>query len=205
MRSDTERNRRHLLRAVGGLDLRVGDPVKMSDIAERAEVSAATAYRHFSSVADLFAAYRTEVGEQLLAYSRALPDEGRRWLHLVCREWVRLVLAHGGVMVRTRSDDGYLRRLRSGAGYLSAQAEALRGPVGSAALECGIADPGDVGLFLWNILFDPREVFDLRDTEHLDAEQITERLVGAFMGALHGWRHPTASTTGRLDPGTRTP
>ncbi|GMA29835.1 TetR/AcrR family transcriptional regulator [Arenivirga flava] len=190
MRSDTERNRRHLLRAAGELDWWSGAPVRMSDIAERAGVSAATAYRHFSSVADLFAAYRTEVGEQLRAYSRSLPDAGQRWLYLVCEEWVRLVLAHGVVMVHTRSDDGYLRRLRSGAGYLTAQAEALHEPIRSAARELDIADPGDVGLFLWNILFDPREVFDLRDTELLDGDQITGRLVGAFVGALHGWQQP---------------
>ncbi|MFF7644855.1 hypothetical protein [Streptomyces canus] len=41
--------------------------------------------------------------------------------------------------------------------------------------------------FLWNVLFDPREIFDLRDTLALSPTQITHRLVSAFRGALLGW------------------
>lgn len=187
MRSDTERNRRRLIRAAAYLVARHGRAVKMTDVAERAEVSTATAYRHFGSVEEIVAEFRSDVGRQLFEFSSAERSTGVARLRAVCGEWVRLTVKHGGAMVHTRSEDGYLQRLRAGAGYLSAQAEALAEPIASATAELGFPDPGDIGLFLWNILFDPREIFDLRDTELLDDEQITERLTGAFLGALQGW------------------
>jgi hypothetical protein len=42
-------------------------------------------------------------------------------------------------------------------------------------------------LFLWNILFDPREILDLINTVGLTKQQASERLVAALCGALKGW------------------
>ncbi|WP_410602339.1 TetR/AcrR family transcriptional regulator, partial [Bacillus sp. SIMBA_008] len=53
MRSDTERNRRRLIKAAAYLVARRGSSVRMTDVAERAEVSPATAYRHFGSVDEI--------------------------------------------------------------------------------------------------------------------------------------------------------
>lgn len=199
MRSDTERNRRRLVKAAAYLVARRGSAVKMADVAERAEVSTATAYRHFGSVDEILAQFRFEVGERLLDFSRAQEVHGVALLQAVSQYWVDLVVKHGGSMVHTRSDEGYLARLRSGATYLTVQADALLGPIAEAADELGIADPGDEGLFLWNILFDPREIFDLLDTVGLDKEAAARRLVSALCGALRGWE------TARLTSGPDSP
>ncbi len=187
MRSDTERNRRRLIKSAAFLASRHGSDVKMADVAERAEVATATAYRHFGSVDEILAEYRFDVGLRLLEFSQKSDLSGVELLSAVSREWVRLVVKHGGSMVHTRSDEGYLVRLRAGARYLTVQADALSRPITEAAAELGIDDPGDEGLFLWNILFDPREIFDLLRTVGLTEEETARRLVGALCGAMKGW------------------
>jgi len=187
VRSDTERNRRRLIRAAAYLVSRRGADVKMVDVAERAEVATATAYRHFSSVNEVLAEFRFDVGLQLRDFSRKQDAHGAALLSAVSREWVRLVVKHGEAMVATRSGEGYLARLRSGATYLTVRADALELPIKEAAAEAGIPDPGDEGMFLWNILFDPREIFDLLKTVGLTEDTAAQRLVDAFLGALRGW------------------
>ncbi|MEV4644295.1 TetR/AcrR family transcriptional regulator [Saccharopolyspora sp. NPDC049357] len=187
VRSDTERNRRKLIKSAAFLVSRRGTTVKMADVAERAEVATATAYRHFSSVDEILAEYRYDVGLRLLKFSQKAESQGVALLADVSAEWVRLVVKHGRAMVHTRSDEGYLARLRSGARYLTVQAEALERPITEAAAELGIPDPGDEGTFLWNILFDPREIFDLMNTVGLSEEQVSRRLVAACCGSLQGW------------------
>jgi AcrR family transcriptional regulator len=187
VRSDTERNRRRLIKSAAFLASRHGSDVKMADVAERAEVATATAYRHFGSVDEILAEYRFDVGLRLLEFSQKSELSGVELLSAVSREWVRLVVKHGGSMVHTRSDEGYLARLRAGARYLTVQADALSRPITEAAAELGIEDPGDEGLFLWNILFDPREIFDLLRTVGLTEEETARHLVGALCGAMKGW------------------
>nr|WP_255426731.1 TetR family transcriptional regulator [Pseudonocardia sp. C8] len=172
---------------------RHGTAVKMTEVAERAEVAAATAYRHFGSVDEILAVYRFDVGLRLLTHSRRSDHHGLRLLEDVCAEWVRLVVEHGRAMVHTRSDEGYLARLRAGARHISVQAEAMERPIAEAAAELGIPEPGEEGLFLWNILFDPREIFDLLDTVGMSQAETTRRLVAAFCGSLRGWSAGAAS------------
>lgn len=192
MRSDTERNRRRLIKAAAYLVARRGSSVRMIDVAERAEVSTATAYRHFGSVDEILAQFRFDVGNRLLEYSRKCEGTGLERLALVCEYWVRLVVKHGGAMVHTRSEEGYLARLRAGAPYLTVQAEALLPVISGAAGELAIEDPGDEALFLWNVLFDPREIFDLLRTVGLTEEQTARRLFAAFCGGLVGWSRDRA-------------
>ena len=59
MRSDTERNRRRLIKAAAYLVAHRGSSVRMTDVAERAEVSPATAYRHFGSVDEILSQFRS--------------------------------------------------------------------------------------------------------------------------------------------------
>lgn len=187
VRSDTARNRRLLIKAAADLVARQGGDVRMSEVAERADVSLATAYRHFSSVDEALVEFRMDVGMKLYAHSVSSRERGLELLRDVSDCWVALVLRHGRAMVSTRSHEGFLKRLRSGARYLTVAADALAEPIRQAASELGLPDPGDEGMFLWNILFDPREIFDLVETLGLTREQVSGRLVAAFCGALRGW------------------
>lgn len=187
MRSDSERNRRRLIKAAAHLVARRGSAVRMIDVAERAEVSTATAYRHFSSVDEILAQFRFDVGARLLEFSQKSELRGLELLAAVCEYWVRLVVKHGGTMVHARSEEGYLSRLRDGVPYLKVQADALLPAISQASAELGIEDPGDEALFLWNVLFDPREIFDLLRTVGLTEHQTAHRLYSAFCGAMQGW------------------
>ncbi|MEU2748442.1 hypothetical protein ABZ613_19595 [Streptomyces collinus] len=73
---------------------------------------------------------------------------------------------------------------------MGGQAEALARPIRELVAIIGVGELDgveDEAAFLWNVLFDPREIFDLRDTLALSPAQITHRLVSAFRGALLGW------------------
>jgi AcrR family transcriptional regulator len=190
MRSDTERNRRAIIDAAVVL---CGDPgpnreVRMSDIAAQAGVSTATVYRHFASVEEILAVYRYDVGEQLKDYAQDSSARGLRLLEDVCKRWVELVVEHGRAMIHTRSDVGYLHRLREGKPYLSVQAVGLLPAISQGLFELDADIPGEQALFLWNILFDPREIFDLLHTLQLTPAEIARRLFQAFCGAAQGWQ-----------------
>jgi AcrR family transcriptional regulator len=187
MRSDTQRNRRQLVKAAGQLFAARRGPINMSDIAKHAEISTATAYRHFPSVEDVLAEYRFGVGEKLRDFSLKQESTGLELLEAVSRKWVDLVTRHGGAMLYTRSGEGYLARLRKGAYYLTVQADALERPLREACDELGLEPLGDEAMFLWNILFDPREILDLIQTVGLSKDQATVRLIAALKGAMAGW------------------
>jgi AcrR family transcriptional regulator len=187
VRSDTKRNRKYLIRAAGELFAAADGPINMVDLASHAEISTATAYRHFNSVADVLTAYRYDVGLQLNEYSQKQTINGLPLLEAVSQKWVLLVVKNGAAMVHTRSPEGYLARLRQRPAYLQVQADALERPLREATAELGLDDLGDEGMFLWNILFDPREIFDLIGTLGLTPAQASARLMATFKGALAGW------------------
>jgi AcrR family transcriptional regulator len=204
VRSDQERNRRRIVKSAVYLVARKGTVVRMADVAKRADVSTATAYRHFASVDEVLAEFRSDVGQQLLEFSTRSDAHGLALLESVSQEWVRLVVKHGGAMIHSRSEEGYLARLRGETAYLSAQAEAIGRPIAEAAAELGLPDVGDEGLFLWNVLFDPRELYDLLATVGLTAPQISGRLFRTFCGALRGWVE-AGSATEALSAGVTAP
>lgn len=109
-RIDTQRNRMLLVNAAGRL-FADGTAATMADVAAAAGTSTATAYRHFASVDEVLAAYRFEVGLELLDFSVMQDARGLELLRLVCGRWVQLVVMHGGSMIHTRSAEGYLARV----------------------------------------------------------------------------------------------
>jgi AcrR family transcriptional regulator len=189
LRSDTLRNRKHIIRSAGRL-FAEGRQATMADIARAAEVSTATAYRHFASVDEVLARFRFDVGSELLEFSGRQTATGLELLRLVSTKWVELVVAHGQAMVHTRSGEGYLARLRSGASHLTVQADALSPALRDTCRELAVDDPGDEAMFLWNVLFDPREIFDLIGTLGLTPEETARRLVATLVAALRGWCGP---------------
>lgn len=187
MRSDTRRNRKYLIRAAGELFAETDGPINMVDLANHAEISTATAYRHFNSVADVLTAYRYDVGLQLNEFSQKQSLDGVTLLEAVSEKWVLLVVKNGAAMVHTRSPEGYLARLRQGADYLQVQSDALERPLRQATEELGLDYLGHEAMFLWNILFDPREIFDVIETLGLNPKDASAQLLSTFIGALGGW------------------
>jgi AcrR family transcriptional regulator len=190
LRSDGRRNRLAVLRSAGELVRESGGEITMNAIAENAGVSVATAYRHFPSVEAVFEAYMFDVAHELRAFSMSLESGSEPLLPQVARKWVDLCLVHGPATVHMRSRRGYLERLREGADYLLALRDAVLRPILQAAETQGLrldVPDEERALFLWNILFDPREILDLHFQLGLTAAQCTEQLLGAFHGALLHW------------------
>lgn len=187
MRSDTKRNRRELVEAAGALFASKRGPINMADIAKHANISTATAYRHFASVDDVLAEFNYSVGHKLLVYSLEQTSSGLTLLEAVSAQWVALVLKHGRGMPYSRSGEGYIARLRQATFYLTVQAEALARPLSEACTELDIEASGEEAMFLWNLFFDPREIVDLVDTAGFSQQQTTSRLLAALRGALVGW------------------
>lgn len=187
MRSDTERNRKNLIQAAARLFERSETPISMTEIAAEAGVSVATAYRQFTSVEEVLNAYRQDVGQLLLDYSLEQTCSGLLKLEKVSRYWIKLVRERGAAMVPMRNRRGYLERLWEGAEYLLVQADALRPALREAMAEMELPDIGDKAVFLWNILFDPREIFDLLDTVGLTEKQVGTQLMSVLVGGLRGF------------------
>jgi AcrR family transcriptional regulator len=187
MRSDTERNRKNLIQAGARLFERSESPISLAEIAAEAGVSVATAYRQFTSVEEVLNAYRQEVGQLLLDYSIGQRCSGLEKLENVSRYWVKLVRERGAAMVPMRNRRGYLERLWEGAEYLQVQADALRPPLRESMEEMDLPDIGDKAIFLWNILFDPREIFDLLNTVGLTEKQVGTQLMAVLIGGLRGF------------------
>ncbi|EMB4337306.1 TetR/AcrR family transcriptional regulator [Citrobacter freundii] len=187
MRSDTERNRKNLIQAAARLFEVAEKPISMTEIAAEAGVSVATAYRQFTSVEDVLNTYRHDVGQLLLEYSQRQECSGLLKLEKVSRYWIKLVRQRGAAMVPMRNRRGYLERLWEGAEYLLVQANAVRPALREAMEEMELPDIGDKAVFLWNILFDPREIFDLIDTVGLTEKQVGSQLMSVLVGGLRGF------------------
>ncbi|MCC3729648.1 TetR/AcrR family transcriptional regulator [Rouxiella badensis] len=164
-------------------------PISMTEIANEAGVSVATAYRQFASVEEVLNTYRQEVGQLLLEYSQEQTGSGLERLEKVSRYWIKLVRQRGAAMVPMRNRRGYLERLWEGAEYLLVQANSVRPALRDAMAEMSLPDIGDKAVFLWNILFDPREIFDLLDTVGLSEKQVGSQLMSVLIGGLQGFAH----------------
>lgn len=161
--------------------------VSLSTIAKHAGLAPATAYRHFTSLDDLLAAYLRSVVDQLSEYAHGLDQSGSELLESICRRWIDLVLVHGPAMVRMRSRAGYLERLHAGTDYVVTTRQTLDRAVRETLAEWDLPDLGERGLLLWNVLFDPREILDLLNTMGMSKFEIGDHMIHAFRGAIYGW------------------
>jgi AcrR family transcriptional regulator len=186
VRSDTERNRQLLMDAAETLMAETTESVTMRQIASAAGVSAATAYRYFGSVNGLVEAFRSQAIEGVVEFSNSCEEQGIALLDAVCCRWVQVVTEHGKAMSHTRSRIGYLSRLGDGAPDLMMQQAAMRRPLAEACSELGLPDLGDMALFVWNQIFDPRDVLDLMDVHGWSSSQVSARLLSTLIGALRG-------------------
>ncbi|MGW4203598.1 TetR/AcrR family transcriptional regulator [Streptomyces sp. NPDC004726] len=187
-RSDTRRNHRRLLQAVGELAREAPDQLTMQAIASRAEIGPATAYRYYSSMDDVLAAYVLSVVEELRDFSVTSTAQGRPLFDALVDKWVDLLAEHGPALVQLRSRRGYLERLHSGNEIIVALRDAWSEPVRGLLDDIGLSDEMlEHALFLSNMIFDPREIQDLLREAGLSRREVIARLTEAYCGALRGW------------------
>jgi AcrR family transcriptional regulator len=160
----------------------------MQSAAARAGIGTATAYRYFSTLDDLIAAYVLEVFEGMRTFSRDCQRTGTRLFEAVLERWIEEVLRNGKAMVQLRSRAGYLDRLDSGDAVIARAREIWERPLAGLLNELNL--PSDMlrpAMFLTNVLTDPREILDLHETEKLSVREIRARLCGAITGSITGW------------------
>lgn len=192
LRQDTSRNQQQLLKVAQKLLAEAPAPLSMRKLASEAEVSPATVYRYYGSIEGVVEAFRSNVIADVVAYSEAAEETGVRLLEAVCLRWVDLVIKDGRAMSHSRSRQGYLARLRKNAPDLKMQEAAVARPLAAACSELEITIRGEEALFLWNQIFDPRDVLDLIDSLGLSRTDVCQRLVSTLLGALKGWAAATA-------------
>jgi len=188
LRSDTRRNRRRLLEAVGELAREAPDELTMQAVASRAEIGPATAYRYFSSLDEVLAAYVFSVVQELNEFTATSTAQGRPLFNAVVDKWADLLAEHGPALVQLRSRRGYLERLHDGNEIIAAMRDAWADPVRGLLDDIGLPDEMlEYALFLNNMMFDPREVHDLLRQGNLSRREVITRLTEAYCGALRGW------------------
>lgn len=191
-RSDALRNRRAILRAAG--DVIKVDPRSLTipTVAERAGVSVTTVYRHYPSAETLLNSYMIEVDTQIRDFSHDCNTAGPELFDDVLREWGTIIEVYGPGLVQLRSRRGFLERLHDGDKAMQMVREAWERPLRRVLRAEGIEDDYFEGaLFLFNMMFDPRELLDLRARE-LSLEQVLAIMKDAYLGALRGW-HQTGT------------
>ncbi|MFJ6538414.1 TetR/AcrR family transcriptional regulator [Paenarthrobacter sp. NPDC091711] len=157
----------------------------MQSVAARAEVGVTSAYRYFPSLDELLKAYMVRILKSLEDFSVGSELRGPALFIAVMNRWVELVLEHGRVMVQLRSRAGFLERLDGGDSVIAVSKAIWERPLRELIDDLRL--PPEMlrqALFICNALSDPREILDLRMSEGLSAQQISQRISGAVGGAL---------------------
>lgn len=189
-RRDAVRNRQRILDAVGDVLKEEPDALGIPTVADRAGLSVATTYRYFPSLEDLLTSYMREVVVELRDYSHDRPETGTALFEVVANHWAAQLRLHGPAMAQLRSRRGFLRRLLDNDELTSIVRDAWERPIRGVLRQLNIPDAHfNHALFLYNMLFDPREVLDLVDTG-LEESEAVSRLVTAYYGAVEGWARP---------------
>lgn len=160
----------------------------MPEIAERAELSVATAYRFFPSLDDLRNEYLRSVIEQLADFSERSRAQGHPLFDEVLAEWLKLQTEFGDAIISLRSREGYLTRLRKGELVITTTRRAWEEPIRQLLGELEIDNiPIEEALYLHNLLFDPRDVKDLRTQLGWSDQEIRRRLTNNYRAVLQSW------------------
>src|SRR2546423_4463610 len=190
-RVDSRATRRKLLVALRRLLDHGHADVTLQTVAEEAGVSTATAYRYFGSAQEAVVAYILEFPDEVAAVfaERENGEQGIERLALWCSTWIELVDEGWGTsLVYLRSPEGFLARRAEGDPVIDAVCRHVEPLMSDAldALELS-TDTLDVALFLWNAVYDPREILDLRRTLRWTRARIEHGLWNMFLGSLCGY------------------
>lgn len=164
------------------------DGTTMTEIAAKAEIGIATAYRYYSSLEQLVEAIVLDVMEELRDHSLGLTSSGEPRFRDVLLYWIGLVEQHGPTLIQLRSRRGYLDRLHRDNPVISTVAEAWRVPLQDLlGSEVDETRDLDMTMMLLNVLIDPREVDELLNGVGLSAEQVATMLTATFLASVGPW------------------
>jgi AcrR family transcriptional regulator len=184
-RRDSRESRRKLLDATGRLLADGPLPRSIEHVAIEAGLSAATAYRHFASLDDLLRAYAHQTILTIADFAAEQTATGAELLRIVTAEWIRVTKERGPAMVQLRSRRGWLARREEGDPIIRDTCLYLEPAVRGIIDEEGLSEEAlEVGLFLWNITFDPREILDLMGTLGWRDDQVLDRLLRLFHAGM---------------------
>lgn len=173
-RRDSRETRRQLVDGVGSFAATHGrPPARLADVAQHVGISTATAYRHFASLDDLANAHLARIPEravELFERVRHRSSDPEAVLEAWNRAWVASCLEHASTTVPLRSAKGFLQRRVEGDPLVTFVCD----QVAPLLRACDV--PVDVGLAVWNVVSDPREVIDLRETLGWSAQRITRHV-----------------------------
>lgn len=187
-RRDTVRNKRRLLNAAGELLREDPKNASMPAIADKAQLSVATAYRYFPTLEELHSAYLHSVLVNLRDYTLASPLHGTALFEDVIARWVKLLETYGPAMIQVRSKEGFLTRLHAHDEVIQTVHDAWERPIREVLRELGVPEEHfDFALMFYNSMFDPREINDmLHNRGTLSQEGVLHTLIQAYYGALRG-------------------
>lgn len=191
-RADSTRNRQKLIEVVANHLRTSNDPLSMTKVAKEAELSVPTAYRYFSDIEDIKSAYLEGVVSDLRVFSEASELHGAALFDAVLAEWFRIQESQGLAIIHVRSRRGFLQRLHSDDAVIGEVARTWRNPIAELLEEHGISnvDP-DIALYFYNLIFDPREIHDLRIETGQDraTEHLRRLLTKIYLSAVAQWAH----------------
>jgi AcrR family transcriptional regulator len=192
-RRDSIANRERLIAAAGSLLARGERPRNLQQVATEAGLSAATAYRHFESLDAAMKAYAHRTILSMQEFADRQEARGEELLRILSSEWVRLIRERGPAMVHLRSPEGFLHRRRSGDRLITDTCMYLEPAVLGILDELELPPEAlEYGLFLWNVMFDPREVLDLLGTLGWSDDLLVGRLMTSYVPALREYRTVSA-------------
>lgn len=172
-RSDSRRTRQRIVDGIGSYAVTHGwPPARLADVAAHVGVSTATVYRYFGSLDDLVSAHLARLPEHAVElFRRRRPGaDPLRALHAWNRCWVEASLRFGSMAAPLRSPRGFLARRAEGDPLVVYVCDQVT-PLLDA---CGL--PVDAALAVWNVVSDPREVVDLRETLGWSPERIARHV-----------------------------
>ncbi|HEX4306089.1 MAG TPA: TetR/AcrR family transcriptional regulator [Solirubrobacterales bacterium] len=169
----------------------------MADLAREAEVSPATVYRYFHSIEEAIETYISGFVDDVVARRERRPKKactGALGLYTLGEDYVRTADRWGSGMIHVRSPVGFLARRRAGDRIIVTVADLASDVIVSGMEELGLELRDlDFALLLWNGIFDPREIAELRNVQKWSVEEVSDRLTSAFIGAISAspglWKH----------------
>lgn len=195
-RKDVVRNNRMILKAAGEMIRTDPTSININKVAERAGLSVPTVYRYYPSAEAILDRYMIEVDAQIRDFSHDCDTAGPALFEDVLDEWGEIITVYGPGLVQIRSRQGFLERLDAGDEAMEIVRSAWERPIRRIMGSEGVDEIYfDNALFLFNMMFDPREMLDLT-RRGLTMKQALSILKSAYFGALREWQSEDSMSIG---------